>query len=332
MDIDKDINHEVTVILLKKIIELLDKEDEPEESIKADEIRAALRNELAGVIKAVKSIPETDNSGILKELRSLKDAVNAIEVKPTVNVAGAEVTIPEIKLPDINIPEFNIPTPQVNYTPPEIRIQAPIVNVPAPIVNTPNIDIESIIRSLEVNLNKLRTNGETRPLAVRMTDGQKWIKELKHLNHQTTQFMSDVSYIRDTHGIRINPAREESVFLPSSIGNGSTRVTTAGVRTKISQVSYPTKYVIITANASNVGRIWVGGYTISANNGRPLESSESERFEIDDVSKIYIDADVDGEGVSYTFASSLSTVPAYLLGEDGFPILNETGEYVLTEY
>lgn len=205
----EQINQEVLVILLKRIIDLLDKQDEPDESLKADEVRAALRNELAGVIKAVKSIPEVDNSLLLKEIKSLKEAINSIEINPSINVAGAEVTIPEIKLPQINIPEFNIPTPQVNYTPPDIHIDAPIVNVPAPIVNVPEIEIDDIIKELRVGLEKLRTNNKSRPLAVRLSDGADWIKELKKQGSQITQFLSDVSYIKDSTGKTISPATSE---------------------------------------------------------------------------------------------------------------------------
>lgn len=211
MHTDQEINHQVLVILLKRIIELLDRKEEPEDNIKADEIRAALRNELAGVIKAVKSIPEVDNKDLLKELKSLREAINAIEFNPNINVAGAEVTIPEIKVPNVVVPDFNIPTPQVNYTPPDIHIDAPIVNVPAPIVNVPEVNLDAIISELHTSLEKLRTNNKSRPLAVRLTDGAEWIKELKKQTAQTTQYMSDVSYSKNAAGLTINPATEETL-------------------------------------------------------------------------------------------------------------------------
>lgn len=189
----------------------MDRKEEPEDNIKADEIRAALRNELAGVIKAVKSIPEVDNKDLLKELKSLREAINAIEFNPNINVAGAEVTIPEIKVPNVVVPDFNIPTPQVNYTPPDIHIDAPIVNVPAPIVNVPEVNLDAIISELHTSLEKLRTNNKSRPLAVRLTDGAEWIKELKKQTAQTTQYMSDVSYSKNAAGLTINPATEETL-------------------------------------------------------------------------------------------------------------------------
>lgn len=207
----EEINHTVLVTLLRQIRDYLSVKDEPVEGIKADAIRAALHNELLGVIKAVKAIPEVDNSDLLKEIKSLKDAINAIEVKPTINVAGAEVTIPEIKVPDVIVPDFNIPTPQVNYQPPDIRIDAPIVNVPASIVNVPPVDLDGVITELHTSLEKLRTNNKSRPLAVRLSDGAEWVKELKKQGGQITQFMSDVSYSKNAAGITINPATEESL-------------------------------------------------------------------------------------------------------------------------
>lgn len=212
-----DVSNQVTIILLKKIIELLSIKEEPAQTIQADEVRAALRNELSAVVKSINAIP--DNKDILKELKVLQAAIKAIEVSPQVNVAAAQVTVPEIKIPlitipEINIPEINVPTPQVNYTAPEIVIPAPIVNVAAPVVMVEPTDISSVIRSLELNLNKLRTNSETRPLAVRLSDGQRWVKELQELNKtsaQTVQYMSDVSYIKNNTGGRINPATEETV-------------------------------------------------------------------------------------------------------------------------
>ena len=216
------IDQQVNVILLKRIIELLDTKEPPIESVSVDNldvVSASLRNELAKVVKAVKE-SQPDNADVLKELKKLTEAISAIDVKPTINVSAADVTIPEIKVPDITIPDFNIPTPQVTVNPPTINIPAPVVNLPAPVVNVEAADLSEIIRALEVNLNKLRTNSETRPLAVRMSDGQNWVKELKQLNKQaaqTTQFMSDVSYIRDVSGQRINPATAEGQNLGLAI-------------------------------------------------------------------------------------------------------------------
>ncbi len=51
--------------------------------------------------------------------------------------------------------------------------------------------------------------------------------ELQKLNQQTsqtTQFMSDVSYIRNISGSRINPATDESIYLLSNLISGNEAV------------------------------------------------------------------------------------------------------------
>lgn len=301
------INQEVTVILLKKIIELLDEKEPALESVSVDNldvVSASLRNELAKVVKAVKD-NQPDNTDVLKELKKLYLAIEKLELNPTINVSAADVTMPDIKVPDITIPSFDIPTPQVTVNPPEIHIPAPVVNLPAPVVNVESVDLSNIIRALEVNLNKLRTNSETRPLAVRLSDGQKWVKQLEQLNKQTAQtvqYMSDVSYIRNAAGIRINPATSEEVGPPRFIGDGYKAVTTAGVKEALAS-STQCRYVIIMALSSNTGNIYIGGTTVSSTSGRALVSLQSEKIDIDNLNKIYIDSDVNGEGVMYTYVA-----------------------------
>ncbi len=211
-----NINQEVTIILLKRIIELLDTKEEPVDSMgvnNLDEVKAHLRNELLPVIKSIKSLP--DNSDIIKALKGLSDKFDKIEFTPTINVAAADVTVPEIALPQITIPPFEIPTPQVNYTAPEITVAPPIVNVEAPIVNVEATDLAGVIKSLDLNLNKLRTNSETRPLAVRLSDGQSWLKKIVEIQQETSKAVAafaggnDQMRLLDTNRSIVNPATAE---------------------------------------------------------------------------------------------------------------------------
>lgn len=64
--------------------------------------------------------------------------------------------------------------------------------------------------------------------------------------------------------------------------------------------------VLITALAANLGAIHVGGSTIAAGRGTPLFAGDTMTFpphemNIHDLQHIFLDADNDGEGVSYTF-------------------------------
>lgn len=88
----------------------------------------------------------------------------------------------------------------------------------------------------------------------------------------------------------------------STIGDGSKTVTTAGTRVALAS-STASKYVIITALDSNTGTIWVGGSTVAAGRGRPLLSLQSEKIDIANLSSIFIDATVSGEGVSFVYVA-----------------------------
>jgi len=90
---------------------------------------------------------------------------------------------------------------------------------------------------------------------------------------------------------------------PTAIGDNSKNVTTAGSRVQLISSSTPCKYVIIVALATNTNSIYVGGSTVAAGRGRPLVALQSEKIDIDDVSKIYIDADTSGEGVTFAYVS-----------------------------
>lgn len=306
----EQINQEVLVILLKKIIELLDEKEPASESVSVDNldvVSASLRNELAKVVKAVKD-SQPDNTDVLKELKKLTAAISAIEVNPTINVNAADVTIPEIKLPSISIPDINVPTPQVNYTAPDIHIPAPVVNLPAPIVNVETIDISAIIQAIESNLNKIRTNSVGRPLAVRLSDGQNWVKQLEQLNKQTAQtvqYMSDVSYIRNAAGTRINPATDEGirgVSIPQgSSANGTVDLTSANTWYAVPSTVPTSDYILVAALETAVGTVrW--GYdntgTPSATNG--LQSPSMLTIRLAANQSIYFASSTAGDDVNWT--------------------------------
>jgi hypothetical protein len=74
-------------------------------------------------------------------------------------------------------------------------------------------------------------------------------------------------------------------------------VTTAGTaETLISTNEYG--YVIVKALESNTSNIYVGDSDVTSANGYILESGESISIALDGINKVYIDSDVNGEGVS----------------------------------
>ena len=94
-----------------------------------------------------------------------------------------------------------------------------------------------------------------------------------------------------------------TIYPATAIGDGKKTVTTAGTAVQLTTTSTPAKMVRITANGANTGNIFVGGSTIDSTRGKQLVTLQDIQLEIDDLSKVYIDASVNGEGVTYVFTT-----------------------------
>jgi len=94
-----------------------------------------------------------------------------------------------------------------------------------------------------------------------------------------------------------------SEYPPDSIGDGSQTVTTAGTRVQLTTTATDCKKVRITALGANSGNIWVGGATVANGRGKQLVPLQDIEIWIDDLSKIYIDATSDGDGVAYVYVA-----------------------------
>lgn len=88
---------------------------------------------------------------------------------------------------------------------------------------------------------------------------------------------------------------------PTTIGDGSEVVALAGTRVQLGAAT--SKKIIITAKVTNTGTIWVGGSTVAAGRGIPLVALQNVTLELSDVSAVYIDATVNGEGVTYAYTN-----------------------------
>lgn len=246
-ELDTQVNHEVVVILLNKIIKALSVKDEPLESIKIDnldEVQAALQNcankqtkSLTDSLTGIKATTDQQTK-VIDEILNSSDKQNEIinqilvELKKSLtdNFASVYVKKPREQVEILNLDE--IPTSQtitnlselepyfnklgeslrVDVAAPYINLPAPIVNVPASIVNVPEVDLTPIVEELDRQLNKIRTNSVARPLAVRLSDGQEWLKEIKTITEKAQQaFMasSGPTVIKSADGGLINPATVE---------------------------------------------------------------------------------------------------------------------------
>lgn len=88
-------------------------------------------------------------------------------------------------------------------------------------------------------------------------------------------------------------------LLPATIVHGQKAVTTAGTGVALGSSATLTKGVTIKALHANTGWIYVGLNPVTSSTGFVLYAGESVFVQVDNLSTIYIDSSVDGEGVSY---------------------------------
>jgi hypothetical protein len=91
----------------------------------------------------------------------------------------------------------------------------------------------------------------------------------------------------------------------SIIGSGKKIITTAGVKETLVSSSTPCKEVLVMALPTNTGEIWVGDANVSASDkiGIVLYKGDAISIQIDNLQKIYLDATVDGDGVSFIYVN-----------------------------
>jgi len=91
----------------------------------------------------------------------------------------------------------------------------------------------------------------------------------------------------------------------AKINSGRKTVTTAGTRVQLTTSPTPCKHIEVKALPTNTRIVVVGGSDVVAAAGSevgiPLYPGDSYKFMINDISKIYIDSIVNGEGVTYIY-------------------------------
>lgn len=258
-----------------------------------DVMRLGLRKELAKLTKSLESTLQ-NRSKLNVSVDHIKELIQVLmtllKALSDMNFT-TKVEIPEIKVPDINIPDVIVPEIKV----PSVYVPEPKVTVnPAEV----NIDLKGVIKALD-NL-KYLSDRANKPLAVRLSDGNKFTKAIQELKNATEQM--GVVYAGQ-NGLTIDEYRAES-GLPKSVGSGSRTVATAGSSVQLSATSVPCKWVNIVALEANTGSIWVGGSNVADGVGMPLVGLQStDKIETSDLSNIYLDSTVNGEGVSYIYGA-----------------------------
>lgn len=92
--------------------------------------------------------------------------------------------------------------------------------------------------------------------------------------------------------------REVLLAAPATFYHGQTTVTTAGTQVVLA-ASQAIKYVLVKALQANSGLIYVGKSDVDSTNGFELSAREQVFIETDNLADVWIDAVVNGEGVSY---------------------------------
>jgi hypothetical protein len=93
-------------------------------------------------------------------------------------------------------------------------------------------------------------------------------------------------------------AKWTKYLIPTQVISGQVNVTTAGTAVALGTTNDIIS-VVIKAKSSNTGNIYVGGSNVSSSNGLILSAGDAVSLDINNLSSVYIDSDVNGEGVSY---------------------------------
>jgi hypothetical protein len=90
------------------------------------------------------------------------------------------------------------------------------------------------------------------------------------------------------------------IEMPSTLRFGKVLVTTAGTEVPLSG-SPVTLYngVTVRALSTNTQKIYIGSNPVSSTDGFQLSAGQEAVIIIDNLNKVYIDADVSGEGITF---------------------------------
>ena len=286
-----------------------------------DEVKAHLRNELKPLLKALKDLNLTSREqGKIaqqleqKGLQSMRDNFDMVMIrKPKtvdVNVLNQkdfpkDISVNNLKDYTEQIGELakllkekfkiDIPTPKVTVTP-------PTVNVPETRVEIPPVDLSPLkdaIKQIKTTLQGFKR--PTNPMAVRLTDGEEFLESLRTMvDNQQTFFdgsANNAPLLRDI---------KSRVGTAGTIVDGTKTITTAGTAVQITATATPCKKVWLNADLGNTNPVVVGGSTVDATAGSMrgiilIPANPPVEIEIDDLSKLYVDAQTNGDEICFVY-------------------------------
>ena len=90
---------------------------------------------------------------------------------------------------------------------------------------------------------------------------------------------------------------QSSIVIPASVAQGFQAITTAG--TRVNLADNVAKSITIKANANNNGTVYIGDSTVTSSDGFPLRAGDTLSLDISNTNKIWIDASISGESISW---------------------------------
>ena len=269
---------EVKLHLIKELKLLSDK---LEKSLKASK-------DSGSDISAYEIMKIENLQGVISQMVAIYDHILAqIKLSPQITVN------PDFKIPDITIPEIVIP---------EIRL--PNINIPEAKVTVNNeFEVEELLEALKPL--KLISRNPTSPIAVRLSDGKRFVEALKKASDEISSASErmGVVFAGGNGGASSDDLRALGLGTARGVGDGNKTVTTAGTQVQLSSTSIPCRWVMVIGKEANTDTIWVGGSNVASGSGLPLVGLQSERFDVNDVSNLWIDSEVNGEGVTYIYGN-----------------------------
>ena len=131
-----------------------------------------------------------------------------------------------------------------------------------------------------------------------VTNQAGWTGDLTGLAQAVTDIKSAVALVAGGGGS--TPA--------TGINDGRKVVAVSGSAVALVAVATPIIEVTITAELDNTNTVVIGGSGVIAalatRIGTPLEAGDSRTIQIDDLSKIFVDALVNGEGVTFSYLTA----------------------------
>jgi hypothetical protein len=159
--------------------------------------------------------------------------------------------------------------------------------------NDPGVQMLAVRKATPANLSG--NDGDYEPLQV--SAGRLWASAT--IDAALPAGTNAIGKLAANSGVDIGDVDVTSVSAPSTVFAGQKTVTTAGTEVSLASSQTLTQGVWIKALHANTGFIYVGLNGVTSTTGFVLDNGESVFVPIANISTIFIDSSVNGEGVSY---------------------------------